>query len=309
MAIARRSTSRRRYVLLVIILTAVTLITLDTRNGRSGPLGALGRAAHTVVGPVEEAVDSVASPVSDWWSGVFDAGDIKKDNTELRQKLSEAEGKQHAAQQAIDENEALRNLLGLGGLFEVERVNARIISRDISNFDSSLTIDHGSDDGIERDMPVVGPDGYLVGSITEVGRDYAKVRLLTDPAFAVGVQAPPHPPSTAATGTAAGQVGSDELLVEDFDPQLQVLEGDQIVTSPLSTKFPADMLVGSVSRVENLPGGFSRNVFVKPYVDLGALEFVSVLKWRQGDGMVVKTTTTTTTTTVPAPTTTIAAGG
>jgi rod shape-determining protein MreC len=237
--------------------------------------------------------------VSDWWSGLVDAGDIKKENTELRQQLSEAQGKEHSAQQAIDENEALRKLLGLGGLFEVERVNARVVGRDISNFDSSLTIDHGSDDGIESEMPVVGPDGYLVGSITEVGRDYAKVRLLTDPAFAVGVVAPQHPPSGAATGTAAGRVGSSELLVEDFEPQLTVLDGDQIVTSPLSTTFPADILVGSVSRIENLPGGISRNVFVKPYVDLGALEFVSVLKWRQGDPEVVKTTTTTTTLPLP----------
>ena len=63
MAIARR-TSRRRYVLLVIVLTAVTLITLDSRGGRSGPLGALGRAAHTLVSPIQGAVDSVATRVS-----------------------------------------------------------------------------------------------------------------------------------------------------------------------------------------------------------------------------------------------------
>ncbi len=195
MAIARRSTSRRRYVLLVIVLTAVTLITLDTRNGRSGPIGALGRAAHTVVGPLQEAVDSVASPVSDWWDGVTNAGAIKSDNRKLRQQLGEAQGKEHAAEQAIDENESLRKLLGLSGLFGVERVNARIIGRDIGNFDSSLTIDHGTEAGVERDMPVVGPDGYLVGSITEVGRGYAKVRLLTDPAFAVGVNAAASIPS------------------------------------------------------------------------------------------------------------------
>ncbi len=312
MAIARR-TSRRRYVLLVIVLTAVTLITLDTRGGRSGPLGALGRAAHTVVSPIQGAVESVTSPISDWWHGVTDGGHLKRENRKLREQLSVAEGKEHAAQQAIDENENLKKLLGLNSTLNVKRVNARIVARDTGNFDSSLWLDHGTESGITRDMPVVGPDGYLVGSVIDVGRNFAKVRVLTDPVFAVGVRTPKHPPADAATGTATGQNGSRELLVEDFNAQAKILPGDQIVTSPLSTKFPPDLLVGSVTKIVDLPGGFSRNVFVKPYVDLGGLENVAVLLWVQGQGDVVITTTTTsttttTTTTVPGATSTTVGG-
>src|SRR4051812_43593150 len=137
MAIARRHTSRRRYVLLVIVLTAVTLITLDTRGGRSGPLGTLGRAAHTVVAPLASAVNSVTTPMSDWWEGVTDAGDLKRDNRRLHERVSDLEGQSHAAQRALDENDELRKLLGLNTLLNVERANARIIARNTSNFDSS----------------------------------------------------------------------------------------------------------------------------------------------------------------------------
>ncbi len=206
--------------------------------------------------------------------------------------------------------------MGLNSLFNVKRVNARIVARDTGNFDSSLTLDHGTESGITRDMPVVGPDGYLVGSVIDVGRNFAKVRVLTDPVFAVGVKTPPHPGADAATGTASGQNGSRELLVDDFDPQAKILPGDQIVTSPLSTKFPPDLLVGSVTKVTALPGGFSSNVLVQPYVDLGALENVSVLFWVQGQAAIVNTTTTTTTTsntststTSTSTTTTTTAGG
>src|SRR3954447_14285799 len=303
MAIARR-TNRRRYVLLLIVLTAVTLITLDSRGGRSGPLGALGRDAHTIVSPIQGAVEQVTTPVSDWWHGVTDAGDLKQQNRKLRERLAEAEGEQRSAQRAIDENEDLKALLGLNSILNVKRANARIIARDTGNFDSSLTIDHGTESGITRDMPVVAPNGYLVGSVIDVGRNFAKVRVLTDPVFAVGVRTPRHAGADAATGTASGRVGSRELLVDDFDPQAKIVVGDEIVTSPLSTKFPPDLLVGSVSKVIDLPGGFSRNVLVKPYVDLGALENVAVLLWVQGQGTVVKPTTTTTTSTSTSTTTT-----
>jgi hypothetical protein len=63
--------------------------------------------------------------------------------------------------------------------------------------------------------------------------------------------------------------------------------------------------VGVVSRVDAQPGGLPQHVFIKPHVDFGALEYVSVLIWVQGQQPVVVTTTTTapststTTTTVP----------
>ena len=87
MAGARRA-SRRRYVLLLIVLTCLTLITLDTRNGRSGPLGAVGRVAHRIVSPVQGAVDDVARPVGDWWDGVTDSGDLKRENRELEEEIA-----------------------------------------------------------------------------------------------------------------------------------------------------------------------------------------------------------------------------
>ena len=121
-------------MLLVIVLTAVTLITLDTRNGRSGPLGALGRGAHTIVGPLQRAVDDATRPVGDWWSGVTDSGDIKRDNRRLRQQVAALEGKDRAAQQAIDENESLKKLLGLNSVYDVprrERAHRRPRSRQL----------------------------------------------------------------------------------------------------------------------------------------------------------------------------------
>jgi rod shape-determining protein MreC len=303
MAVARRA-SRRRYVLLVIVLTAVTLITLDTRNGRSGPLGALGRGAHTFVGPVQSAVDSVTSPIADWWHGVTDSGHLKSENRKLRAQIAILEGRDRAAQQAIDENETLRKFLGLNTLLDVPKVTARIIGRDPGNFDSTLTIDHGTERGIAVDMPVVDPAGNLVGTVIQVGAHFAIVRVLTDPQFSVGVKLPAHPPSNAATGIARGQAGgAHELIDDDVDALKKVIVGDRIVTSASEANlYPPDLMVGEVTRVEKQPSGLPQHVFIKPYTDLGALEDVAVLLWVQGQGPVVRSTTTTTPTssTVPA---------
>lgn len=302
-----RHASRRRYVLFVLVLSALTLITLDTRHGRSGAVGAMGRAAHTIVGPVEGAVSSALSPVSDWWHGVTDSGHLKSENRKLRQKISVLEGRDRSAQQEIDDGEQLKKLLGLDSTLNVKHVAGRIIGRDPGNFDSTLTIDRGTERGIAKDMPVIAPDGSLVGTVVEAGRGYAKVRVLTDPEFAVGVKLPAHPGSDATTSIAQGQVGSRELIDVLDDPQKKVMPGDSILTSPSSQNlYPPDLQVGSVTRVEPQPGNQVQHVFIRPYVDLGALEYVSVLLWVQGQGAVVRTTTTTT---VPASTTTTTTKG
>src|SRR4051812_7873782 len=97
----RERGGRRRYVLVLLVLTSVTLITLDQRNGDSGPIGGMGRFAHRVVAPVSDSAASVMRPVSDWFDGVLHAGSLKRDNTDLRRKLAAAriDAQRHAQAQ------------------------------------------------------------------------------------------------------------------------------------------------------------------------------------------------------------------
>jgi rod shape-determining protein MreC len=299
MAGARRA-SRRRYVLLVIVLTCLTLITLDSRNGRSGPLGAIGRIAHRIVSPAQGAVDDVARPVGDWWDGLVNSGNLKRDNRRLEEQIAALRGKETAADQAIKENIELKKSLLLHNLLEVKNVTGLIIGRDPGNFDPTLTIDRGSETGISVDMPVIAPEG-IVGKVIEVWNGGAKIQVLTDPNFSVGVQTPGHGASPATTGIASGQVGSHDLAVE-FDAGTNVLRGDQIVTSPQSTLFPSGLAVGTIASATNQPGNTGVNATITPYVHLGALQHVTVLLWSQGTpGPVLPTTSTSTTTTTTVP--------
>jgi rod shape-determining protein MreC len=300
MAGARRA-SRRRYVLLVIVLTCLTLITLDTRNGRSGPLGAMGRIAHRIVSPAQGAVDDVARPVGDWWDGLMNSGNLRRDNRRLQEQIAALRGKETAADQAIKENIELKKSLLLHNLLEVKNVTGLIVGRDPGNFDPTLTIDRGSETGISVDMPVIAPEG-IVGKVIEVWNGGAKIQVLTDPNFSVGVQTPGHGASPATTGIASGQDGSHDLTVE-FDAGTNVLRGDQIVTSPQSTLFPSGLAVGTIAAATSQPGNTGVNATITPYVHLGALQHVTVLLWSQGTpGPVLPTTTTSTTTTTTATT-------
>jgi rod shape-determining protein MreC len=305
MAGARRA-SRRRYVLLVIVLACLTLITLDTRSGRTGPLGSIGRLAHRAMSPIEGAVNDVTGPIGDWWSGLVDSGHLKRENRRLEQENAALRGEQISAAEAIKENEELKKLLSLQSLLDVRSVNGLIVGRDPGNFDPTLTIDKGSESGIALDMPVIAPEG-IVGKVIEVWDGGSKIQVLTDPEFSVGVQTPGHGVAApATTGIASGQVGSHDLAVT-FDAGTKVLRGDAIVTSPQSTLFPPGLPVGTIDTFTSQPGDTGINATITPYVHLGSLQHVTVLLWPDGHiGPVLRTTTTTatTTTSIPASTST-----
>jgi rod shape-determining protein MreC len=137
-----------------------------------------------------------------------------------------------------------------------------------------------------------------VGTVIDVGKRFATIRVLIDPEFAVGVKLPAHKGSDATTSVAQGQAGSRELLDIVDDPLKKVMVGDAIVTSASPQNlYPPDLPVGTVSRVEPQLGQQVQHVLIRPYVDLGSLDYVDVLLWVQGQGAVVRTTTTSTSTT------------
>src|SRR6476469_2906573 len=158
-----RSANRRRFVLALIVLTSVTLITLDSRSGRTGPLGAAGRAPHTVVSPVQRAVSAVARPVNDWWSGVTASGHLKRENRSLRRQIAALQGREQNANDIRKQNAELKADLSLAqGLFPAAKpVAARVVDRDPGNFESTMTLDRGTEAGIQDGMAVLAPDGVV----------------------------------------------------------------------------------------------------------------------------------------------------
>src|SRR5262249_13308362 len=153
------------------------------------------------------------------------------------------------------------------------------------NFDSTLTIDVGTQDGVAEGMPVMAPDG-VVGHVIQVWRNGAKVRVLTDPESAIAVRPITHP----VTGIAQGREGSNQIFVDDFGAHADVKAGDEVVTANIANSlYPPDLAVGSVTNVDEQSAGLGLSANIKPFVDFGELQFVQVLRWVPGQGPVETT--------------------
>jgi rod shape-determining protein MreC len=256
-----------------------------------------------VVSPVERGVDAVARPVGNWFDGVFSAGSLESENRRLRARIAELQGQARTNKAARYELEQLERATQLPVLSDVPRVVARVVNTAPGNFESTITLDRGTSSGITVGMPVLVHDG-VVGRVTSVWRDGCKVQLVTDRAFNAAVRIV----QDRVTGIASGRAGASTMEVDvDSAPHgpPDVHRGALVETSGFEgSSFPAGLQLGAVTLVQKQLGGLPPRVLLKPFVDFGRLEYVTVLKWAPGQGPVATTTTTSTSTsTTTTPTT------
>ena len=288
MAIRQRTRSAR---LLVVILVAASLaiITVDYRGGDEGPLDAAGRALSSTLAPMQRAVSSVIRPVGNFFSSLGRLPSLARQNAELRQKLEDLKTAQQLNQELARRIADLERLLGLKTVTR-HTIAAPVIARSASNFEWTITIGVGSDDGVGINMPVVtgaSDAPRLVGRVVRVTPISAVVQLLIDRGFGV--------PATLSTSHEAGIVegrGAYELRMRLLRPGIEVSEtepesvftlGFQVEGQP--GLYPSGILIGTVSRAFSEPGSVESFVTIRPAVDFATLENVLVIKrGAAGDG-------------------------
>ena len=173
--------------------------------------------------------------------------------------------------EVIRENSRLEKLLNFKRQSVFSAVTANVIGRDPSDWNSTMIIDRGLQDGIASGMPVVNAQG-VVGRVAEVSDHKAKVILLTDPSFSVAglVQ------RSRETGLVSGSLqGNCRLRYLSSGADVQV--GDQVITSKLSSSFPEGLLIGEVTEVMVRDNGMTVECAIRPLVQMSQIEEVLIV--------------------------------
>jgi len=262
----------RSAALIILILLSLAGLALD-QNGQLQPMKNL---ALRFMVPVQGKLTSLVNSLSHLTKTTRDLRELRRRNEEL-QSLADSLMIENVRLKEIEaENETLRRLLNFTQAnptysFKAAEVKGRVIGRDPSNFLSYLIIDLGSQQGIEKGMPVVTERG-LVGRITEVGSNWAKVMLIIDPSSSVNALIQ----SSRATGVVEGQVGGNLLM--KYIPQGETVNvNDIVLTSGLGGNFPKKLIIGQVTAVHQRDIDMFQEAHIRPTVDFNNLEIVLVI--------------------------------
>ena len=126
-------------------------------------------------------------------------------------------------------------------------------------------------------MNVLAGSG-LVGIVTEVAPNYAKVRSIIDDTSSVSGMDLSTSDNCIVHGSLQKMNENQEIEFSDLkDSDNQVQEGDQIVTSYISDKYLPGILIGYINTINQDANNLTKSGSITPVVDFEHLSEVLVI--------------------------------
>jgi rod shape-determining protein MreC len=171
------------------------------------------------------------------------------ENTRLRQQQLVNAMQLQRNQSLLAENTHLRSLLSTRESLTHRAITAEVMSAGRDPFSRRIITDKGSSAGIQAGQAVIDDRG-LVGQVTRVQMLSSEITLVTDKGQAVPVEVVRNGVRAIAFGH-----GQDNALELAFMPvNMDIQNGDQLVTSGIDGTYPRGVPVAVVSQIERNAG-------------------------------------------------------
>ena len=274
MKIKNQTSMPSKYWLVILAVICVGLLGIEAVSDGGGPLRFV--ANYTIV-PMQKGISYAGRYLSDISDNFDTLKEVRAENDELKSRVDELTIDNTRLRQEQYELERLRELYQLDENYsDYEKIGAHVIANNGSNWFNDFTIDKGSNDGVKVDYNVLAGSG-LVGIVTEVGPDYARVRSIIDDSSNISAMIL----STSDICMVRGdlQLASDGKIhfenLPNNDNEIQV--GEQVVTSHVSSRFVQGLFIGYISDIQVDSNNLTRSGYITPAVDFSNLQEVLVI--------------------------------
>ena len=261
---------------LLSILTALCvvlmLITFNADKIDAGPLtGPINTFASIFMTPLQRGITTVGTKIKNTTDRLAEISRLLDENEKLKTKVDELTIENTRLQREKYDYIELKKLYEIDSSYEnYKMVGATVIAKSQGKWYDSFTIDKGEDNGLKIDMNVLA-DGGLVGRIIEIGPDFAVVQTIISDDNNVTGTVMSLQKNLNVSGNLkeydSGNISFSRLKADN------VKMGDIVVTSKISEKYVPDILIGSISGIENEPDNTKRGT-ITPAVDFEHLNRV-----------------------------------
>ena len=231
-----------KVLLSVAVVLAIATVFATVSNTATSPFT---KVIEVIVSPLTKVASYVSTGFDDFKGGFVSSSTYRDRVAELEQQVAEYQS------QLVDYEKTKKQLESYEAFLDVREKNpdytwvySTIIGRDSADIFGSFTINKGSEDGIKVNDAVIYSE-YLIGVVTEVNPTSSVVRSIFDPSVNV-----------AAYDIRTGELGyvsstyNGNCRLTGLDRNTSVSKGGIICTSGTGGIFPKDLIIGTVSTVE-----------------------------------------------------------
>ncbi|QGY39819.1 rod shape-determining protein MreC [Pseudodesulfovibrio cashew] len=274
--------TRPKKIAAVFVAGLFVYLSMYTWNLRTGHLDALSSyTGLDISGFLLRPGLWVKESVTGFWERYVYLVDLKRKNDELVASVAGLKRENLLLRDKAEASERLERMLGFRPPEGWDFSGARIIAHRMgpAGVLDTMTVDQGSLDGAERDMPAVTLDG-VAGRVLETGAKTSILLLLTDPNSHIAVLGE----SNRSPGMLTGQGYGQPLKLRFVNLNASIDPGEILVSSGLSGIYPKGLPVARVTKVQRSDISLFLSVEAEPLVDVSKQEEVLLLERRTDDG-------------------------
>lgn len=196
--------------------------------------------------------------------------ELAEQNQQLLKALLKTQGIADTSKQVILDS-LLRDTAGKYNVIDV--LPAKIVGNSIFEENNYIMLHRGGNQGVERDMAVIGPTG-VVGRVVDTSANFCRVMSLLNRNSRVS--------GMLKKNLYAGIVDWDgkdpnQLNFRNISKTANPKKGDTVVTSYYSGNFPPNIMIGTVTAVEADEGTSFLSLKVKPSTNFYTLQYAYVI--------------------------------
>ena len=265
---------KKKPITIAGVITAIVLvITIISHIIGFNPITGF---AKIVLTPFRTGISFIADRTYSIVEFLWEQKSYQENNAQLNEEIDALKAQNRDVAQYREENERLKELLGLQeNMSQYSTVAARVIGYGENNRYDKIEINKGTLNGLYEGNTVISPDG-VVGMVTEVGPNWAIVTTILAQGNAMGVR-------VTRTSDPAVLEGNAETLKEGaclmtfINESANIIAGDLLETSGSAGIYPPGLRVGTIKEINADNMGQINSAKVIPGVDFKRLYEVLVI--------------------------------
>lgn len=236
-----------------------------------------------IFSPIEGLLTYIFKPLQ---APLYKLSLILSDRNLLREKIdliTENNDLKNQINQLMTENTELKKINEENNVYLIQEdfltkehhefQGAKIINKFTTDSAQIITINQGKNKNITPGLAVISGEGIVIGKVSEVSDNTAKITLLTSNVSKIAGQIQNK---SNTPGLIIGQHGLG-LKMELLPKGDEINSGDIVITSGAEEKIPKGFVIGTVDQITSLSSDLFNNATVIPPIDYSRLSIVSVI--------------------------------
>jgi rod shape-determining protein MreC len=249
-------------------VSVVGLLLLASMLG--GRFGTLHQLTLDFIGPMQSVVTRTVAGITSVKDDYIALWNVREENKRLQALVDKYLKELGEYREGFSTNLHLEELLAFKEKLSFQPLAARVVGKEPAYWYQTIVVDRGKKDDVLEGMVVLAPSG-VVGQVIHTGEHYSKILLANAPSSAIDAMIQKNRVRGILKG--AGERG---YVLHYVLKNVDVEEGDYIVTAGIGGVFPAGIPLGRVSKIHKKQRGMFQEIEVQPRVDFQKLEFVFI---------------------------------